>query len=64
MSQEYTDKQEPRNYTDQEYKVLQKVGVMFTRDELKLLEDMLNDSTTNLSADPPSRGSGSAAYHR
>lgn len=47
--------------TKKQYRVLQKVGVHFTRDELKELEKMLNDPRTRLSA---AVGPGSAAYHR
>jgi hypothetical protein len=45
--------------TAAQFKVLQKVGVHFSRAELKELEKMLNDPKTLLS-----RGPGSAAYHR
>ena len=47
--------------TKKQYKILQKVGVYFSRDELKELENMLNDPKTGLAA---SSDMPSPAYHR
>lgn len=52
---------EEREYTEEEFRVLQKVGVHFSREELKTLEELLKDKSTKLSA---SSSGGSAAYHR
>lgn len=60
--QKHCDEFQP---SEDEFKVLQKVGVHFSREELKILEDMLRNPDTNLSAtDANSKGNGSAAYHR
>ena len=53
--------EEKRSYTPEETSVLKKVGAEFTRAELAVLERLLNDKTTKLTA---SIGEGSAAYHR